>query len=180
MTTLFKPLCFFALTASALLLCSALAIASPQAAPNIDVDMAQTDATDKTINADQTIDYAAEITAIEHALSRTDLSFATRKEQNLALADALMMDEQYEQGAEILEYWIGDWQTVPQQKIEQLIAAWIKAENYHRALPWAERLFDRAEPKERKFHNLLIYLYIKTDQAQKISAYPPGLIEGNP
>jgi tetratricopeptide (TPR) repeat protein len=40
-----------------------------------------------------------------------------------------------------------------------LVQAWVEAEDYRRALPWAEKWFNTASPKERKHFDLLNFLY---------------------
>jgi len=45
------------------------------------------------------------------------------------------------------------------QYIDLLVNAWVQADNYSRALPWAEKWFNAASPKERKHFDLLNFLY---------------------
>ncbi len=127
------------------------------------------------ITPDARIQYTAEITAIEKSLKNPDLSFDKKTALNQSLAKLHIMNGAYEDGAELMEYWIGDWQTAPLQNIEQIIAGWFLAKNYQRALPWAERLFQRATPKQRKHYDLINKVYVETQQLEKISPYPAEL-----
>jgi len=43
--------------------------------------------------------------------------------------------------------------------VDMLVGAWVQAEDYRRALPWAEKWFRAASPKERKHFDLLNFLY---------------------
>jgi tetratricopeptide (TPR) repeat protein len=45
------------------------------------------------------------------------------------------------------------------QHVEMLWQAWSQANQYSRALPWAERWFNAANPKERKHFDTLNYMY---------------------
>ena len=40
-----------------------------------------------------------------------------------------------------------------------LTQAWVQSENYSRALPWAEKWFNSANPKERKHFDLMNFLF---------------------
>ena len=45
-------------------------------------------------------------------------------------------------------------------KMESMLwQAWLQAEQYDKALPWAEKWFEAANPKERKHYDLLYFLY---------------------
>jgi len=43
--------------------------------------------------------------------------------------------------------------------IEYIMQAWVQAERFSNALPWAEKWFRAASPKERKHYDLLNFLY---------------------
>lgn len=53
-------------------------------------------------------------------------------------------------------------------KIEAMLwQAWSQAEQYDRALPWAEKWFETAEPKERQHFDLLYFLYRELEMRDK-------------
>jgi len=66
---------------------------------------------------------------------------------------------EYAQGAQMLENHINRGGQVKPQYVEMLTQAWVQSDNYSKALPWAERWFNAASPKERKHFDLLNFLY---------------------
>jgi len=77
----------------------------------------------------------------------------------VVIAQLMIVNGQYREGAQALEdYLRGGGQEKPAY-VELLVQAWVEAEDYRRALPWAEKWFNRASPKERKHFDLLNFLY---------------------
>ncbi|MEM7729693.1 MAG: hypothetical protein AAF311_10515 [Pseudomonadota bacterium] len=77
----------------------------------------------------------------------------------VVIAQLMIVNGQFREGAEALERYLrGGGQEKPQY-VELLTQAWVEAEDYNRALPWAEKWFNRASPKERKHFDLLNFLY---------------------
>jgi tetratricopeptide (TPR) repeat protein len=98
--------------------------------------------------------------AFENALQHPD-GLLPREIDNLNLVIAQLMigNGQYREGAERLETYLVDGGEEKAQYVELLVNGWIQAEDYERALPWAKKWFDLAAPKQRKHYDLLNFLY---------------------
>ena len=83
------------------------------------------------------------------------------------IAQLLVQDEQYVKGALAIEDYLDNGGQQKPQYIDLLVGAWVQAENYSRALPWAEVWFNIANPKERKHFDLLNFLYSTLEQPEK-------------
>ncbi len=81
----------------------------------------------------------------------------TSLEKQIALI--LISNERYSQGAQRLEAWIAKTKDNDPKNVEYIMQAWLQAENYQNALPWAEKWFKAASPKNRKHFDLLNYIY---------------------
>ncbi|WP_298918798.1 hypothetical protein [uncultured Algimonas sp.] len=75
------------------------------------------------------------------------------------IAQLMIMNEQYTEGAERLEQYLREGLREEPSHVDLLVNAWTQAENYKRALPWAEKWFNQANPKERKHFDLLNFIY---------------------
>ena len=75
------------------------------------------------------------------------------------IAQLLIADGQYRAGAESLENHLRSGGQEKPEYVELLVSAWVGAEDYRRALPWAEKWFNRTANKERKHFDLLNFLY---------------------
>ena len=75
------------------------------------------------------------------------------------IAQLLIANGSYAQGAQMLENHINRGGQVKPAFVEMLTQAWVQSDNYSKALPWAERWFNAASPKERKHFDLLNFLY---------------------
>ncbi|MGJ8559054.1 MAG: tetratricopeptide repeat protein [Litorimonas sp.] len=77
----------------------------------------------------------------------------------VVIAQLMIVNGQYRAGAEALEKYLREGGQEKTSYVELLVQAWVEAEDYRRALPWAEKWFNRASPKERKHFDLLNFLY---------------------
>ena len=59
----------------------------------------------------------------------------------------------------MIEQWERDGNQLKPTHVELLVQAWVSSDNYDRALPWSEKWFEAADPKERKHFDLLNFLY---------------------
>jgi len=75
------------------------------------------------------------------------------------IAQLLIANGQYADGAQRLENYLNRGGQQKPQYVEMLTQAWVQSDNYSRALPWAEKWFNNANPKERKHFDLLNFLY---------------------
>ncbi|MEP3654600.1 MAG: hypothetical protein ABJO36_06870 [Litorimonas sp.] len=102
-----------------------------------------------------------------------------KEAENLKVVIAQLMigNGQYREGAlRLEEYLENDGQQKPQY-IDLLVNAWIQAEDYQRALPWAEKWFNAANPKERKHFDLMNFLYNNLGQAGRQADIVKQMIE---
>lgn len=77
----------------------------------------------------------------------------------LAIAQLLIANDQYREGALKLEALLARGIQEKPSYVDLLVSAWVGAEDYRRALPWAEKWFNVANPKEKKHFDLLNFLY---------------------
>ena len=77
----------------------------------------------------------------------------------VVIAQLMIGNGQYQEGATRLENYLNSGGQQKPQYVDLLVNAWVQAENYNRALPWAEKWFNSASPKERKHFDLLNFLY---------------------
>ena len=85
----------------------------------------------------------------------------------LVVAQLLIQAERYSEGATRLEAYLRRGGQEKPQYIELLTQAWVQDSNYNKALPWAEKWFRNASPKERKHFDLLNFLYNNLGQTGK-------------
>ena len=77
----------------------------------------------------------------------------------VVIAQLMIGNGQYREGATRLENFLNSGGQEKPQYVELLTNAWVQAEDYRRALPWAEKWFNRASPKERRHFDLLNFLF---------------------
>jgi tetratricopeptide (TPR) repeat protein len=77
----------------------------------------------------------------------------------VVIAQLLIVDGQFRAGGEALEKYLREGGQEKPGYVDMLVQAWLGAEDYRRALPWAEKWFNAASPKERKHFDLLNFLY---------------------
>ena len=66
----------------------------------------------------------------------------------VVIAQLMIQNGQYREGATRLENFLNRGGQQKDSYIELLTNAWVQAEDYRRALPWAEKWFNAARPKE--------------------------------
>ena len=103
--------------------------------------------------------YGPAISAFENAINAGGLLPKEAQGLDVNIAQLLIGDGQYRQGAQRLENYLNRGGQQKPQYIEFLTQAWVQAEDYSRALPWAEKWFNAASPKERKHFDLMNFLY---------------------
>lgn len=99
------------------------------------------------------------MSAFENALSSGGLKADEMDNLKLVVAQLMIGNRQYREGAERLEAYLNAGQKHDSKYVDILVNAWVQAEDYPRALPWAEAWFETAEPKEQKHYDLLNFLY---------------------
>ena len=77
----------------------------------------------------------------------------------IVIAQLMIGNGQYREGAQRLENYLNSGGQQKPQYVDLLVNAWVQAEDYRRALPWAEKWFNAASPKERKHFDLLNFLF---------------------
>ncbi|GLQ19899.1 hypothetical protein ACFFUB_04835 [Algimonas porphyrae] len=97
--------------------------------------------------------------SFQSAIDSGGLLPAEAEQIELAIAQLLIANEQYREGALKLEALLARGVQEKPSYVDLLVSAWVSAEEYQRALPWAERWFNRANPKEKKHFDLLNFLY---------------------
>lgn len=102
-----------------------------------------------------------------------------KEAENLKVVIAQLMigNGQYREGAMGLEDYLESGGQQKPQYIDLLVNAWIQAEDYHRALPWAEKWFNAARPKERKHFDLMNFLYNTVGQSGRQADIIKQMIE---
>lgn len=111
--------------------------------------------------------YQPAISAFENAISANGFNRAEKENLRVNIAQLLIGNGQYARGAQMLEDFGRNGGTLKPQHIEYLTQAWVQAENYGKALPWAQKWFNNASPKERKHFDLLNFLYSNLGQPGK-------------
>jgi len=78
---------------------------------------------------------------------------------NVVVAQLMIGNGQYREGAERLESYLRSGGEEKPQYIELLVNGWVQTEDFDRALPWAEKWFNTAKPKARKHYDMMNFLY---------------------
>ena len=112
------------------------------------------------------------LTSFQNALRSGGLTPQEDGNLKLVVAQLMIGNGHFREGAERLEPLIVSGQASKPQYVEMLVSAWVQAEDYPRALPWAETWLEKAEPKTKRHYDLLTFLYNNLDlpdAVQKIS-----------
>lgn len=112
-------------------------------------------------------EYGPAISAFERAVAADGLRPKEANDIGVKIAQLMIANGQYRQGAHSLEAYINGGGELKPQYIEMLMQAWIQAEDYSKALPWAEKWFAGARPKERKHFDLMNFLHSQLQQPQR-------------
>ncbi len=113
--------------------------------------------------------YGPSINAFEAAISAGGLLPNESSALRVNIAQLLIGNEQYVRGAQMLEDWNRAGGQLKPAHVDMLVSAWVQAEQYSRALPWAQRWFNAASPKERKHYDLLNFLFSNLNMPGKQS-----------
>jgi len=103
--------------------------------------------------------FASAITAFEKALSAEGLNAEERADMHLKIAQLMIANEQFAEGAQRLETYLDTGGQLKPEYIKMLAQAWMQAKKYDRALPWAEKSFAAVNPKARQDYNTLNFIY---------------------
>ena len=103
--------------------------------------------------------YGQAVSSFENAINAGGLLPNESDALRVNIAQLLIANGSYAQGAQMLENYLNRGGTQKPQYTEMLVQAWVQSDNYSKALPWAERWFNSASPKERKHFDLLNFLY---------------------
>lgn len=109
--------------------------------------------------------YSQAISAFESAINSGGLLPNEADSLRVNIAQLLIANGSYAQGAQMLEGWINRGGQAKPNHIDMLVQAWVQSENYSAALPWAEKWFRAASPKERKHFDLMNFLYNNLGQS---------------
>jgi len=122
-------------------------------------------------------DYNRAINAFDKALLEGGLSPKETQPLNLQLAQLMIANGQYAQGAERLEKLLKQSGERSEKYCKLLLQAWVQAEKYDKALPWARRIFAAANPKTREHFDPLNFLYNKLGRAAEQANIVMEMIE---
>ena len=111
--------------------------------------------------------YSQAIQAFEAAISSGGLLPNESSNLRVNIAQLLIANGQPARGAQMLEDWNRAGGVLTPKHVEYLWQAWSQAENYRKALPWAEKWFNAARPKERKHYDLLNFMYSNLNMPAK-------------
>jgi tetratricopeptide (TPR) repeat protein len=104
-------------------------------------------------------DYGGAQRAFQNAINAGGLLPNEADALRVNVAQLMILNGQYREGAEALERFLASGGQEKPQFTDLLVQAWVEAQDYRRALPWAEKWFNRASPKERRHFDLLNFLY---------------------
>ena len=111
--------------------------------------------------------FAPAITAFERAVSSGGLNAKEMADMHVKIAQLMIADGRHAQGAQALENYLNNGGQEKPEYIKLLTQAWIQAEDYNRALPWAKKWFAGANPKERQHFDLMNFLYNNLGQSAR-------------
>ena len=95
----------------------------------------------------------------ESAIRAGGLLQNERDNLDVVIAQLMIGNGQYHEGAQRLEAYLEAGGEQKPHYIELLLNAWVQADDYSRALPWAETWFEDANPKQQKHYDLLNFLH---------------------
>ena len=120
------------------------------------------------------------ITDFEKAIESGGLTPEEASTLRLNIGQLLIVEGKYEQGATILEAYMTQGHAITTERIELIISGWIQAQDYERALPWAERWLNEANPKQRKHFDLLYFIYSNLKMVDKQEAIIVQMVDMYP
>lgn len=102
--------------------------------------------------------YPEAINHFENAINSNGLLADEIRTLDSNVAKLMIGMGKYTEGAKRLENWTkkyGETET----NVSLIVQAYVHSNDYSQALPWAEKWFETANPKERKHSDLLLFLY---------------------
>ena len=111
--------------------------------------------------------YQGAIDAFEAAISSGGLLLNEATNLRINIAQLLIANGKPAEGAQMLEDWAEDGGCLKPKHIEYLWQAWSQAEQYDRALPWAEKWFENATRKDIKHYMTMIFFYDALDLTEQ-------------
>ncbi len=117
------------------------------------------------------------ITAFENALTSNGLSAKDRDNTQRQIAQLMIANGRYAEGAKRLDIHLTRSGTDSGKFVEMLMQARVQAKQYDKALPWAHKWFDAAQPQERKHFDILNFLYHSLNQPYKQAEIVRAMIE---
>ena len=99
------------------------------------------------------------IQAFEDSIAAGGLRPDEASQLRINIGQLHIVEGDYILGAEMIEQWERNGNQIKPKHIDLLVQAWVSSNNYDRALLWAEKWYDAANPKERKHFEVLNFLY---------------------
>jgi len=105
--------------------------------------------------------------SLQKAINSGGLNAEETQNLKVVITQLMIGNGQYREGAERLEAYLNSGGESKRQYVDLLVNSYVQAEDYNRALPWAEKWFNTAEPKQRKHYDLLHFLYNELDMPEQ-------------
>ena len=121
--------------------------------------------------------YGAAIDAFEEAIDAGGFSTAESENLDAQIAQVMIANGNYRAGAKRLEAWIKRGGELSASRLDLLVKAWLQAEDFNRVLPWAEKWFAQAKPKERKHFDAMNYIFYRLDMPSRQAEIINQMIE---
>lgn len=112
-------------------------------------------------------DYKDAIKYFERAAQAGGLLPRELTANELTIAQLYIKTKQYAAGASRMENWLRKTGSQEVKYLENAVQAYVQAEQYERALPWAERWFAMKSSKTRKHYDLMNFLYHNQGKTEK-------------
>lgn len=97
--------------------------------------------------------------AFENAIETGGLLGNDADNLTVVIAQLMIANGQYREGTARLEKYLASGGAHKPQYVDLIINGRVQAEDYAGALPWAEKWFEAANPKQRKHYDLLNFVY---------------------
>lgn len=117
-------------------------------------------------------DKMAAITSFQDAIDSQGLEPDEADNMILNIGQLYIANGQYEKGAQMLEAYANRGGKIKPNLQVLITQAWIQAEQYEKALPWAETWYAAADPKRRRDYNMLRFLYKKLGMDEPVIEKP--------
>ncbi len=124
--------------------------------------------------------YASAILNFEYAIMAEGYSPKESAKLRVMIAQLLIVSGKNVEGAEMLAAHIAAGHPAKRAYISMIMGVFILEGQYERALPWARKWFDAAEPKQRKHYDVLKFLYTTLDMPEAQTGLIKEMIEQFP